>query len=181
MIIPFHHRGHHWRTPDRRLQPSVATGIILLATSLLASTPSRADLNARMTRHRVSHLLIVGHGFAGVRLGNSPKRVASILGTPRSVQPPYWRYPKLKTRITFTNNEVTELWTESTSIRTRRGIGPGISRRRLGKTHLKVTCRTAHYTSAKACTLSSMLHGRRTETAFLILGTTVRAVEIRFR
>lgn len=153
---------------------------VLVGISLVVSATSFA-VTPRSSRHRVSHMIVVGQGVSGVRLGDSPKRVIAILGAPRSMQPPYWSYPQAGLRITFENNHVTEVWTESTAMRTSRGIGPGVSRKRLKKTYPKTRCRTARYTSAEACSLFSTIHRRLTESDFLILGSTVRAVEIYFR
>ncbi len=172
-------RTYHNHLPGSMVRCVSAIGVFI-AVSLLVLATSRAATGARTSRHRVSSLIVVGQGVAGVKLGDSPKRVTAILGAPQSTQPPYWTYPQVGGRITFANNEVTDVWTESTAERTSNRIGPGISRRRLKNDYPKSQCKAARYTAAEACSLFSRIHGRAIETDFLILGTTVRAVEIYF-
>lgn len=169
--------ANHNRLSDHNMLWVLAFVVLI---SLLVSSTSLADTSARTSRHRVSNLIVVGHGVSGVKLGDSSKRVAAILGTPQSTQPPYWIYPQVGGRITFVNNEVTDVWTESTAARTSKGIGPGVSRQHLKSTYPKSRCKASRYTSAQACSLFSKIYGRPVETDFLILGTTVRAVEIFF-
>jgi hypothetical protein len=152
----------------------------LIVASLFVVTTSHAGTDSRTASRRPSKLIVVGQGVSGVRLGDSPKRVTSSLGTPASTQPPYWTYPHVETRVTFESGEVTDIWTESTGERTSKGIGPGVNSRNLKRAYPKVQCRAARSTAAVACSLLSTTRGRSAETDFLILGTTVRAVEIYF-
>jgi len=168
------------RLTNQKVLRVLAIAAFIASSLLLAATTSLAGTSALAARHRLSHLIVVGQGVSGVRLGDSPKRVTASLGTPASTQPPYWTYPQVGGRITLENNEVTDVWTESTAERTSNGIGPGISRQRLKRVYPNSQCKAARYTSALACSLFTKVRGRSVETDFLILGTTIRAVEIYF-
>jgi hypothetical protein len=171
-------RRHNVRADQKALRV-LAIGMFIASLLLLVATTSLAGTSAETSRY-LSKLIVVGQGVSGVRLGDSPKRVTAILGKPASTQPPYWTYPQVGERITFENNEVTDVWTESIAERTSNGVGPGTSRQHLRSAYPKSQCKTARYTSAQACSLLSTIHGRSRETDFLILGTTVRAVEVYF-
>lgn len=90
--------------------------------------------------------IVVNKSIAGVSLGESKAGVRHHLGKPRldPKLPRDWFYIKRKLVITFKNNHVVEVYTQSRSERTASGIGVGSTEAAI-KAHVKgVKCQPVH-------------------------------------
>jgi hypothetical protein len=181
--------GRSGPSRHRTLRHNVLLVIVASAAAVVAIVGTTSGALSRQSNRRPSrsgghgrssHRIVVGRGIAGVQLGDSRQTVATILGNPSAVAPPYWEYHSpLKGRVALEQDKVTDIWTQATAEKTTRGIGPGTSVLRLRRAYPETRCYTAPHKTEAICVLRASNHRRSVETDFLILRHVVRTVEIR--
>jgi hypothetical protein len=122
--------------------------------------------------------VIIGRGIDGVTLGDSRSHVTRILGHPSSISPPDWLYRSgLVGHVGFDAGwHVNSVATRSPHQRSSRGIGPGVSIRRVRTAYPGIRCYGQAVAGHQAlCLLRTRLDGKVVETDFVF---SVRLVEI---
>lgn len=127
----------------------------------------------------VSAQIVPGMGIAGVAIGDRAKQVRSELGRPLAMLPPTWVYgAPLRGRVGFDHRKrVNLVWTSSTRQRTARGIGPGVSLRRMKRAYSRATCYPKAGRWRVRCVIATVRRGVEMRADFFF-GNLLRRVEI---
>jgi hypothetical protein len=122
--------------------------------------------------------IMPGHGIASIGIGDSARRVRHVFGPPRQVKPPAWGFgPPLAGQVAFGHHRhVFDIWTTSRYQRTKRGIGPGDSRKSMGRAYPHARC---HRVASRAiCQLMVHQRHKTVKTEFLFKADVLRRVEV---
>ena len=122
--------------------------------------------------------IMPGKGIAGIQIGMRMVRVREVLGRPHDVKPPTWGYGNpLRGRIGFDHSRrVNDIWTTSRRQKTKRGIGPGSSFKRMRQRYPKARCHGGRG-HGRLCLVAGHHSGKIVKTAF-VFHRRLRRVEI---